>query len=419
MEIAQDRSADALYRTGFLCVDLPFQLKGDIAEYSQQELGTFLHEYVHFLQNMTTPWGLYESARLYEQIAAFFSQLSLEYYPIIYAPVEEEYVKTHNSVIEILKYGRGVDRDISNREVYSLKFAEETQFRHHRKLHKIKVHTVPEIRLEFNTQYGTTQILFGAWFIKESMAAMIQEKVDPTSPSRHADVPYNIVKRYAVDMFPAIASDNDKLIAICYASLFSLSPADEFINLASHANDHPEYSVDDILTSYFSRPFKASLGSSHFDDFYRNISARFLTVVSKLLLTGSRYIANIIHATQFCNQSLPLLAFLNSKVDAALIKEILSHCGWPAVIGSGDSGIFPHLEGDADSQKEIVLLLGYETLYKFLTTNPPTCPRLSQCIAAGLDVSSCSSTPWDRSTRCPMTEVSAFLKISDKHIIKK
>ena len=49
------------YQPGFLQIKLTHSFDGGLGRFSQKELGTFLHEYVHFLQNISTPWGLYMS----------------------------------------------------------------------------------------------------------------------------------------------------------------------------------------------------------------------------------------------------------------------------------------------------------------------------------------------------------------------
>lgn len=421
MEIAQDRSGDALYRTGYLCISLPFPIQKNISAYSVQEFGTFIHEYVHFLQNMTTPWGMYEAARLYEQITYFVTQLKSDVNPIIYAPVDEDYKISHERVLQILHIGRGADKDSLGREVYHLRFADETNFKYNISFEESGICSVPKVQLTFDTkEHGRAEILFGAWTIKESMAALIQEKYDPTSPRRHADVPYNIINRFVGDCFPNISENKPMMIAICYASLFSLSPALTFIEQATKANEANEMTWQKLLEDYFNRKVKTDKGCYSFAEFYCTLSDKFLTVAQKLLLSDKlSYIPIIINASQLANNVRPLLCFVEGRPTSADIEQIMSITGMPAIIGKGDMGIFPSKENDEASQSEIVLLLGYETIYKYLTSANLHCPRLSQCTDAGKVQLSCNNTPWDREDPCPMSEVARLLDIQDKHIIKK
>lgn len=58
---------------GFLQIKLTHSFDGSLVGFSQKDLGTFLHEYVHFLQNISTPWGLYMSMVQYQTLANIFA----------------------------------------------------------------------------------------------------------------------------------------------------------------------------------------------------------------------------------------------------------------------------------------------------------------------------------------------------------
>ena len=42
---------------------------GQLEDLSPEQLGLFAHEYIHYLQNITTPWGLLSSIVTYESYA--------------------------------------------------------------------------------------------------------------------------------------------------------------------------------------------------------------------------------------------------------------------------------------------------------------------------------------------------------------
>lgn len=49
------------YQPGFMQIRLAQPYNGDLNSLDIHALGTLLHEYVHFLQNISTPWGLFTS----------------------------------------------------------------------------------------------------------------------------------------------------------------------------------------------------------------------------------------------------------------------------------------------------------------------------------------------------------------------
>ena len=63
------------YQPGFLQIKLTHSFDGGLGRFSQKDLGTFLHEYVHFLQNISTPWGLYMSMVQYQTLANTYAYI--------------------------------------------------------------------------------------------------------------------------------------------------------------------------------------------------------------------------------------------------------------------------------------------------------------------------------------------------------
>lgn len=62
------------YTPGFFLMKLSFPFNiNDLSELSTENLGTFAHEYVHFLQNTSTPYGLWQAMIFYQAISEFFS----------------------------------------------------------------------------------------------------------------------------------------------------------------------------------------------------------------------------------------------------------------------------------------------------------------------------------------------------------
>ena len=63
------------FQPGFLQIKLTHSFDGGLGRFSQKDLGTFLHEYVHFLQNISTPWGLYMSMVQYQTLANTYAYI--------------------------------------------------------------------------------------------------------------------------------------------------------------------------------------------------------------------------------------------------------------------------------------------------------------------------------------------------------
>ena len=67
-----EKALRGYYRTGCFHIHLVGSFNQDLTLMSQEDLGTFLHEYVHFLQNISTPYGIFEAASLNEAAVEAF-----------------------------------------------------------------------------------------------------------------------------------------------------------------------------------------------------------------------------------------------------------------------------------------------------------------------------------------------------------
>ena len=57
------------YKPAFMQIHLHESFDGDLDKLDIPTLGVFVHEYIHFLQNLSTPWGLYDSMVRYNIMA--------------------------------------------------------------------------------------------------------------------------------------------------------------------------------------------------------------------------------------------------------------------------------------------------------------------------------------------------------------
>ena len=53
------------YYTSFYSIYLNGTYDADLSRMTQENQGTLLHEYIHFLQNISTPWGIRLSSYIY------------------------------------------------------------------------------------------------------------------------------------------------------------------------------------------------------------------------------------------------------------------------------------------------------------------------------------------------------------------
>lgn len=200
MELNDEQILEAIrgqYKLAFMQIELSFPIKynlttDEIDKYSDKDFATFIHEYIHYLQNISTPWGLYNSMIKYEKISYDFAYLQTNKDKECNPPIKVTYPDSLNNknIRQLISLGRWVnfDKKIVIDESQPITISEE--------LISYRGIRMPMKIMSFTDQKGIKyKVPLGAWVIMESMTAIFQEFIDPSSKNNHSDVPYNIVFR--------------------------------------------------------------------------------------------------------------------------------------------------------------------------------------------------------------------------------
>ena len=216
----------------------------------------------------------------------------------------------------------------------------------HRKYKQLNNRILPVITLDICFTDGSKQaITLGANIIKESMAALYQMLIDETATHERYDLPYNLVKIIAEQHFSAIASDNIKLITICYISLFSLSPAEVLINELAYANENPNLSAIELFEQFINEA-KININGKSMSvcDFFDTLIDTFKQVFFKSVRVGIDYIGEVLERIRPAKGFVPILTLITDyqPLSKERIKTLIDFLGMP--YSYTDSGDFnPHL----------------------------------------------------------------------------
>lgn len=315
------------YSTSFFHVYLEGEFDTDIKRLSIKDRGTFIHEYIHYFQNIGTYWGLYCSIIRYHEMLEFKAQIIDS--DIIEIPLNLNYSEKLRAKIEWVKAGNGLS-------VYNSNLTWNIN-----KEHKIEIKQTdsnicgrnrPQIYLNIMFDDGRVESVdFGAHIIKESMAALYQSLVDASV--LHNDVPYNIVKLVCEQYFPNIANDVEKLICLCYTSLFSMSPGSELFSLLKVASENIQTNGVDLFTNFIdSKTITTSQGKTHtVVDFFDILINGFKRTLSTNLVADLDYIDNVLDRVKLSNKWIPFLSVLydQNKLSIENINAIIGFIGIP------------------------------------------------------------------------------------------
>ena len=227
------------YNTSFFHIYTKGDFDTDLSQISQTDRGTFIHEYIHYWQNIATLWGLSTSMFCYDCMQKLVEEFkTLDEIKLPYSITYSESMKRRSDIFNI-GYGETNDNLFVNKKIdpahrIQIKFG----------IYAVGERTIPTVSLKIAFNDGITyDIALGAHIIKESMAALYQSLVDPTA--EHDDMPYNIVRMLCMHNYPSLYNNKKLLICCCYASLFSMTPGDTLIDLLAKAEKEK---ISDVIT---------------------------------------------------------------------------------------------------------------------------------------------------------------------------
>lgn len=410
-----EASLRGFYANSFFHIYTVGEFNVDISQIaSTRDKGTALHEYTHYIQNIGTLWGLYCSMCNYDMILQFkyeiFNAQEIKR-PVTISltePLERKkrYVQHGNGTQGYPKWNLNDDEAID----YSLT--------------PVDVNGKREVQVDvsFTLIDGTKQsVKLGAHIIKESMAAMMQNLLDPNA--KHDDVPYNLVFKLATKHFENTSKDIRKLICCCHASLFSMSPGETLIELLGEAES--ESQLDGFqLFSRFIHTKEVVTGRGvrkTILEFFNDMVTGFKSKLSDNLVAPLDYIEAALDRVRLDGQYYPFLSVLydNDGFSEKAFTDIIGYYGVPYVQTQQNGYYFPKGNGgnSDDASMDVLELIVQEALYlNFVNKDRMyVCPLYYMCQNSKWEKPECFDKPWEGSA-CSYTVVSDALGLRGKKI---
>ncbi|MBR3724508.1 MAG: hypothetical protein IKN11_03840 [Bacteroidales bacterium] len=409
-----EKALRGYYRTGCFHMYLAGCFDPDLIKMSRADLGTFLHEYVHFLQNISTPYGIFKASTYNE--AAVETFIDIEPKDEIELPYDAPQSRMLKGRLEWLKIMDG--QHINNSD-------EHIQVDDNKKIlwgvtkQSIVGREGRLVALEFYDKAGKTHHRFiGARDIKEAMAVAYQSLID--TDAMHPDIPYNLLRIFCNQTFPTVGNDVKKFICLCYTALFSLEPAYHFISLCHKAEDEKEKTgfqfFDEYLTDHkiMVRGKKMTVWE-HFNGMLK----QYRQSIEGLIRCEMPYINSLLESVRLENGNVPLLNVINTDIPFSVdnVQALVSACGIPYMHAQNRGWFFPSMDGEGAS--DVVKLVGDTWLYQFLINRDEmkkcVCPLVTICGQKG---TYCYDQPW-LERNCTFELLGNEIGLKDKKIIIK
>ena len=228
------------YKCNFFHMNLegksPINNNGTFNKVSLRDYASFIHEYIHYIQQITTPYGLKYSSYfnnkylLYREFINSQEKLELpiELNEVIEPANKMEKELGHKNGSKFFNKGNVHDIEVNFQDVVSAE-KEDTAV-------NIGVYDFENERV-FNDGFK-----FGYWCVIESMAHMVQSLVNPEL--FHSKIPYHSAQLVCRKIRPDLESDIRLLISVCYVSLYFNNPGYAFFEILKGIPEGGENGVE-------------------------------------------------------------------------------------------------------------------------------------------------------------------------------
>lgn len=218
-----------------------FMMKVDVDMAIEKIVGTvdervFSHELIHFLQDVSTTYGLINISKCVDVIKSQNCALRLKSFPVQLPLLSSDLSDTvmANNDLFSLYVGDDAEKFKEFPESYSVVDVIEDE---------MEVELVPYPVRFINIKYGspvistTEEFHFGAMAIYESMANLIENEIYGEE-ERRKNFPYDAALMLAEHLCPTISHNRLAICELCEASLMYYNPAEIFVDCLRKIDEH-------------------------------------------------------------------------------------------------------------------------------------------------------------------------------------
>jgi len=391
--------------------------------------GTFMHEYLHYLQFISTLFGIsygIMSNKYYKYCIKYFEEHQNIEIPLNIKSLYPEMDKSKESY-NALKGSNKIAINIDKIEVNENNILEAE-----------KKKTGVDV-LGINTKTKETELFtFGYLCIIESMADIFQSFFD--SKTEHSEIPYKSVHIICKNYLPDFADDRKLLFSICLCALMHKNPACGFFKVLEIVRQNPEMDgtmlYKHILEESDLRHISCKTLKELSLKFITNYQLKIETAIGSNLDYFSMVFENCILEINSGESILLKLLYETDINSQESMKLLLDFYGLPFIEGR-DIALLGNTANDKKTQyNDIALLYGLEMVINRVIPSinageypiyDTKCPMYDKCNkslyinepSSNKMTKDCENKQWEKNEICLMTQALKRYKLYNKNIIQK
>jgi hypothetical protein len=383
----------------------------------KRDYASFIHEYIHYVQQITTPYGIKYNKYFNNNLILFREFISST--DIISLPVclVEDIEPAKQLELELKEkngskdFRKGYISDIEINPL-DIQYSKENDSSVNIGVYDFENDKV----FEDGFQFGYTCVI-------ESMAHLIQSLVN--SELFHDKVPYESAQIVCDKIRPDIRNDTKLLISICYIALYFNNPGCAFFDILQSVNKN-ENGVQ--LYKRYMRDYPRTFLGEQMPNYkmMHKLMDDFLCGLDVLIGNDLIYIKEIIKNCKLESSNgdsvllnILYLGDLNRNQD---LMKLLDFYGIPAIDSSSNDIVIPFNPATNRPYIETASLLSLEIILTRLKQieNKTVCSRYSKCDKVSRDNNkdiidgNCAEFQWNKSKPCLFTKGLSYWRMQEK-----
>lgn len=378
---------------------------------------TFFHEYIHFLQDITTSSGLVKTIHLIDVLKEYIYEVRNDGKAEFKTPLTLSNPSNMDANNQLQSIYRGDVKPVSY-----IKYSHYDQEIEIVADKDGQVFNVTRYRVSYHLADGRPgSFYFGSACIKEFVAHALQSKYAPSTI--HADIPYNVAALIVEKEFPELADDNMMITALCDASMLALHPAQMFFELIIKMNSRqfiPKDAMEIYNFMHDNFTFDAPVGKINLDeliDFQVTMAIDQLQNVlqSEIFEPNLRWVNHLLFEAYTLRKEIP--DFMTRLVEcegklSPFFYSIFHRIGSPFFTNQqGKGGFIPPKTLDATGIQPFQLLVFREIIKVF--SGQRQCKMYEFCRThSEKDITNekCLTSPWERGMEDELCPFGQFWK---------
>lgn len=419
-----------IYTPSFFSITVNTILDLDkIEELPVEVQATFYHEYFHFIQDLTTVFGLDCCWNSFDRIrqAVYYIQNKEEVSELPLSGEIADSIRKHKEIQDAILGSKGLDVP-DNPNAYKIK---SVSLRRREELGGIfSDGSVRFVELDVESEEGRSKYWFGALAIMESMTFLIQKKHFPESTA--PTYPYKVASEFIEFSSEKLKGNDEFIFSLCDLSLMHPYPGFAFneLMIAIEQSDFTPITAEDIYK--FAVNYFDERGYDVWEELERKRDGVLKMLDQlyghKVFKDDKEWLKNVIsYASELRGKAVYMMLDLyrDKTAFSDCWKVVLNKLGTPDVINSDSRRWIsvPSSMKELEESVQPVILAAFFQLHELLLKGIKSCGLKAKCKASlmGMPIDeNCDNSPWlkvGQEPICPFSGVLQAFGLNEEKIV--